>query len=214
MNNTENLTFLLADDHLIVRQGMQFMLEDLFKEPQFFHASSIPQIIKKLAQNTIDVLLLDAQFPSGVSLSVLPEIRKMQPNIKIMMFTSFEEEHFSLKFIEAGANGFLSKLSEEHEIKYALLYLIEKGHYYPTLTKKLLEISKNNPHLINPLNQLSDRELEIAKLYAKGYGNLEIANELALKQNTVSTFKKRIFEKLNIETVVDLVDLMKIHYQQ
>ena len=213
MNNTENLTFLLADDHLIVRQGMQFMLEDLFENSQFFHASSIPQIIEKLAQNTIDVLLLDAQFPSGVSLSHIPEIRKMQPNIKILMFTSFEEEHFSLKFIEAGANGFLSKLSDEHEIKYALLHLVEQGHYYPTLTKKLLEISKNNPHVINPLNQLSDRELEIAKLYAKGFGNLEIANELALKQNTVSTFKKRIFEKLNIETVIDLIDLMKIHSQ-
>lgn len=214
MNNTENLTFLLADDHLIVRQGMQFTLEDLFEKPQIFHASTIPKIIERLAKNTVDVLILDAQFPSGVSLSHIPEIRKMQPNIKILIFTSFEEEHFSLKFIEAGANGFLSKLSEEHEIKHALLQLIEKGYYYPILTKKLLEFSKNSPNLINPLNQLSDRELEIAKLYAKGYGNLEIANELALKQNTVSTFKKRIFEKLNIETVVDLVDLMKIHSQQ
>lgn len=211
MSKTENLTFLLADDHHIVRQGLQFTLEDLFEKPQIFHATTMTKIIERLDTSTVDILILDAQFPNGTSLSLIPEIRKKQPNIKILIFTSFEEGHFSLKFIDAGANGFLSKLSEEHEINRALLQLIEKGYYYPILTKKLLEFSKNNPQLINPLNQLSSRELEIAKLYAKGYGNLEIANELELKQNTISTFKKRIFEKLNIESFVDLVDLMKIH---
>ena len=62
------------------------------------------------------------------------------------------------------------------------------------------------------MSQLSERELQIADLYTKGYGNLEIANQLELKQNTISTFKKRIFEKLHIENLLDLVELMKIHH--
>ena len=216
MNNlqTDNIKFLLADDHLIVRQGLQFIIEDLFEKSLFSHASNIQQIIKQINENIFDILILDAQFPDGISLSVIPEIKKIQPEIKILIFTSFEEEHFSLKFIEAGANGFLSKLSEEHEIKRAITYIVEKGHFFPPLTQKLLELSKYNPHLTNPLSLLSERELEIANLYTKGFGNLEIANELSLRQNTVSTFKKRIFEKLNIETVVDLIELMKIHYNR
>ncbi len=114
--------------------------------------------------------------------------------------------------INAGANGFLSKLSEESEIRQAISELMEKGEYYSPLTQKLLKISAHNPDILNPLNQLSERELQIAVLYSKGYGNLEIANSLSLKQNTVSTFKKRIFEKLDIESLIDLINLMEIHH--
>ncbi|MDR2206877.1 MAG: response regulator transcription factor [Flavobacteriaceae bacterium] len=211
-NNNKNIKFLLADDHLIVRQGIQFIIEECFENPEFFYASSILKTVELLQKQTIDILILDAQFPDGISLSVIPEIRKIQPEIKILIFTSFEEENFSLKFIKAGANGYLSKLGEENEIKLAIENIAEKGEYYPPFTQKLLELSKHNPLLENPLNLLSEREIQIANLYAKGYGNLEISNELSLKQNTVSTFKKRIFEKLNIASLVDLIELMKIHY--
>ncbi|MCO5249011.1 MAG: response regulator transcription factor [Chitinophagales bacterium] len=209
--STNELKFLLADDHLIVRQGMQFVIEDLYEDTIFSHVSNMKQLVDILQQNMVDILILDAQFPDGVSLSIIPEIKRIQPQIKILIFTSFEEENFSLKFIEAGVNGFLSKLSEEDEIRNAIQSMVEKGHYFSPLTQKLIELSKYNPLLTNPLLQLSERELEIAKMYAKGYGNLEIANELSLKQNTVSTFKKRIFEKLNINSLIELADLVKIH---
>jgi len=207
-----SIQFLLADDHNIVRQGIQFIIEDLIEDCEIYHASSIQQIREQIQQNPIDIAILDAQFPDGNSLSVIPEIRKLQPEIKILIFSSFEEENYSLKFINAGANGFLSKLSEEPEIRKAVSAMIENGEYFPALTQKLLELSVRNPDLLNPLKPLSERELQIAELLAKGFGNLEIANELSLKQNTVSTFKKRIFEKLNIENLVDLIDLMKIHH--
>lgn len=215
MNQSEkkSVTFLLADDHNIVRQGIQFVIEDLVEDCRIFHASSIQQILENVKQTPIDIAILDAQFPDGNSLSVIPEIKKLQPKIRILIFTSFEEENYSLKFINAGADGFLSKLSEETEIRKAISEMLENGKYFPPFTQKLLELSARNPNLLNPLNQLSERELQVAELLAKGFGNLEIANELSLKQNTVSTFKKRIFEKLNIENLVDLIDLMKIHHQ-
>lgn len=204
--------FLLADDHLIVRQGMSFVVEDLYPEAQISHAPRLNKLIEILKNESFDMLILDAQFPDGVSLSVIPEILEIQPDIKILIFTSFEEENYSLKFIEAGVNGFLSKLSEESEIQTAIKEVWENGQYYPPFTQKLLSLSKHNPNLSNPLNQLSEREMEIAKLYFKGLGNLEIANELGLKQNTVSTYKKRIFEKLNIDSIVELSDLMRVHH--
>lgn len=203
--------FLLADDHNIVRQGIQMMVEDIREDNEIKHASSLSQILQNVQTFSFDFAILDAQMQDGNCLSILPEIKKLQPNLKIMMFTSFEEETYSIKFIQAGADGFLSKLSNEWEIKKAIEHLITKGYYYPPFTKKLMSIAPQNNDFLNPLNQLSDRELQIAEYYAKGLGNLEIANLLNLKQNTVSTFKKRIFEKLNIDNLVSLIDLFKIH---
>ncbi len=204
-----NLRFLLADDHLIVRQGVQMIIEDMYENSVFNHVSTLTQLKEELIMNRYDVLILDVQFPDGTSLSFIPEIKKSQPELKILIFTSLEEENHSLRFIEAGADGFLAKLSEENEIKEAIRSIIETGEYHSDFTQKLLKVSKHSPHLLNPFERLTERELEIADLYAKGYGNLEIANFLSIKQNTVSTYKKRIFEKLDIDNLVELIELIK-----
>ncbi len=211
INSNETLKFLLADDHMIVRQGMQLVIEDLVDNFEIRTASSIGQIREQIKLQNFDIAILDAQLQDGNCISILPEFKALQPQVKILVFTSFEEENFALKFINAGADGFLSKLSEEAEIQNAVSELIETGHYYPPFTKKLLEISGHNPNLLNPLNVLSERELQIAELYAKGLGNLEIANKLDLKQNTISTFKKRIFEKLQVNSLVELGEIMRTH---
>lgn len=210
-SDQQSLKFLLADDHMIVRQGMQLIIEDLVEKFEIYTASSLHQIREQIKLHPFDIAILDAQLQDGNCISVIPEFKQLQPNVKIMVFTSFEEENYSLKFIEAGADGFLSKLSDEAEIQNAVSEMINNGKYFPPFTQKLMEISSHDRNLLNPLNRLSERELQIATLYAKGAGNLEIANTLDLKQNTVSTFKKRIFEKLKVETLVELVELMRIH---
>ena len=214
MNSTDHKTlkFLLADDHMIVRQGMQLVIEDLVENFEIFTASSLHQIREQIKLHSFDIAILDAQLQDGNCLSVLPEFKRLQPDVKIMVFTSFEEENYSLKFIQAGADGFLSKLSEESEIRNAVSEMIKNGNYFPPFTRKLMELSSHDRDFLNPLNRLSERELQIAELYAKGAGNLEIANALDLKQNTVSTFKKRIFEKLKVDSLVELVELMRIHH--
>lgn len=206
-----NLRFLLADDHLIVRQGIQMLTEELYEDSVFYHVSTLNQLEETLKNQQYDVLILDVQFPDGNSLSLIPKIKKNQPDIKILVFTSLEEENHSLRFIEAGADGFLAKLSEEDEITKAISAIVEKGRYYSNFTQKMLKVAKHTPYLFNPLERLTVREIEIADLYAKGYGNLEIANLLSIKQNTVSTYKKRIFEKLSINNLVDLIELFKTY---
>lgn len=210
MNYLEHkITFLLADDHSLIRQGIIFILEETDIEFEVLHASNLQQIIESFQKNQIDVAIIDAHFPDGNSLNILPEIKKISPKTKILIFTGLDENTHSLKFINAGANGFLSKISDADETRQAILKILQNEKYISATTQSLLINSIQNPKLVNPLLLLTEREIQIAQLYSKGYGNLEIANQLDIKQNTVSTLKKRIFEKLNIENIVELIELIK-----
>lgn len=203
------LQFLVADDHSLIRQGIVFLIEDLELNAEIIQASNLQKALEIIKTNTIDFAVIDAHFPDGNSLSILPEIKALKLKTKILVFTGIDESTQSLKYINAGANGFISKMSEEDEVKNALEQLIEKGEYLSAVTQGLLLNSLRNGKVINPLSLLSERELQIAKLYAEGLGNLEIANNLDIKQNTVSTIKKRLFEKLEIENIVELIELVK-----
>ncbi|UKB85663.1 response regulator transcription factor [Chryseobacterium sp. MEBOG06] len=212
---TENkeIIFLLADDHSIVRQGMEIVINDIVPKATIYHTSSLQQVIELVESKGIEMAIIDAHFPEGNSLHILPQMKALNPDIKILIFTGLEEELHALKFIKAGANGYLSKLSEEDEIREALSTFIQKGEFFSDISRNLLVQFIYNPNLMNPLTSLTKREMEIAAMYAEGYGNLEIANTLDIKQNTVSTIKKNIFEKLKIENIVELIDLVKIHHK-
>jgi DNA-binding NarL/FixJ family response regulator len=214
MNGTDHkpIRFLLADDHSLIRQGLVFVLEDLEFEHEVFHASNLQKTLELLNTQAIDIAIIDAHFPDGNSLFIIPEIKKLQPQIRILIFTGIDEEVHALKFINAGVNGFLSKLNEEDEIKEAIRKIIAHGEYISSKTQVLLMNSIKNPNLVNPFFSLTEREFQIAGMYREGLGNLEIANRLDIKQNTVSTLKKRIFNKLKIDNLVELIELYKNHY--
>jgi len=203
------ITFLFADDHSLIRQGLLFVIEDICPGSMIFQASNLQQALESVKTNEIDIAIIDAHFPDGNSLTILPEIKKIRPEIKILVFTGIDENTQSLKYINAGANGFLSKMSEEDEIENALQKMLQHGEYISPVTQSLLLNSLRNPKGTTPLSRLTERELQIAGLYAEGLGNLEIANKLDVKQNTISTIKKRIFEKLEIENIVELIELIK-----
>ncbi|MEC5173656.1 response regulator transcription factor [Chryseobacterium nepalense] len=207
----EKLFFLLADDHMLIRQGMIFILDAAGINYEAFHASNFRQIRECINDNLIHIAIIDAHFPEGNSLQIITEIKEKKPEIKILIFSGIDENIHALKYLNAGADGFLSKLSEEKEIEEAIFSIIEKGEYISPVTQALLMNSLNNRNLVNPLLSLTERELEIARMYAAGYGNLEIANMLDVKQNTISTIKKRMFKKLKIENIVKLIELVKNH---
>ncbi|MCT2409337.1 response regulator transcription factor [Chryseobacterium antibioticum] len=212
MENKE-IVFLLADDHSIVRQGMEILIDEIVPNAKVYHTSSLLQIVELIQSKEIEIAIIDAHFPDGNSLHVLPKMRIANPNIKILVFTGLEEDLHVLKFIKAGANGYVSKLSEEDEIRQAISDIVHKGEYFSALSRNLMVQFVHNPDLINPLSRLSNRELQIAEMYAEGLGNLEIANHLDIKQNTVSTIKKNIFDKLKIENLVELIDIVKTHHK-
>ncbi|UKB77915.1 response regulator transcription factor [Chryseobacterium sp. MEBOG07] len=209
----KEIIFLLADDHSIVRQGMEIVISDIAPQAIVYQASSLHQVLEHIKSKSIEMAIIDAHFPDGNSLHILPQMKSVNPDIKILIFTGLEEDLHGLKFIKAGANGYLSKLSEEDEVREAITTFIEKGEYFSELLRNLSIQLVSNPDLISPLNSLTKREMQIAELYAEGYGNLEISNSLDIKQNTVSTIKKNIFEKLKIENIIELVDLVKTHHK-
>jgi len=207
------ITFLLADDHSIVRQGMEIVITDIVPNAKIYHTSSLQQAVELVESKEIEMAIIDAHFPEGNSLHVLPQLKNANPDLKILIFTGLEEDLYALKFIKAGANGYLSKLSEEEEVRDAIINFVQKGEYLSDVVRNLLVQFVYNPSLISPLSTLTKRELQIAELYAEGFGNLEIANNLDIKQNTVSTIKKNIFEKLKIDNLVELIDLIKTHHK-
>ena len=208
---SKSINFLLADDHSLIRQGVVFIIEEMELDCEIYQASNLHQTLEFINKFPIDIAIIDANFPDGNSLNVLPEIKKISPDTKILIFTGIDEGPQSLKYLTAGANGFLSKMNDEEEIKDAILKMVNSGAYISPITQALLIDSIRNPAVSNPLLLLTERELQIAKMYAEGQGNLEIANSLDIKQNTVSTLKKRIFDKLEIENIVGLIELIKDH---
>ena len=208
---SKSINFLLADDHSLIRQGVVFIIEEMELDCEIYQASNLHQTLEFINKFPIDIAIIDANFPDGNSLNVLPEIKKISPDTKILIFTGIDEGPQSLKYLTAGANGFLSKMNDEEEIKNAILKMVNSRAYISPITQALLIDSIRNPAVSNPLLLLTERELQIAKMYAEGQGNLEIANSLDIKQNTVSTLKKRIFDKLEIENIVGLIELIKDH---
>lgn len=209
----KEIVFLLADDHSIVRQGMAILIDEIVPNAKIYQTSSLLQIVELIESKGVEIAVIDAHFPDGNSLHILSQMKAANPNIKILVFTGLEEDLHVLKFIKAGANGYVSKLSEEEEIRQAISDMVQKGEYFSALSRNLMVQFVHNPDLINPLSCLTNRELQIAEMYAEGNGNLEIANYLNIKQNTVSTIKKNIFEKLKIENLVELIDLVKTHHK-
>lgn len=214
MTNKENrpLYFLLADDHSLIRQGMTFLLDDIGINNKVFHASNFQQLMECINLHPIDIAVVDAYFPEGSSLELIAKMKECRPEMKILIFSGIDEVLNAIKFINEGANGFLSKLNDEEEIRKALTSIIQEGEYISPVTKGLLMNSLRKRKLVNPLLSLTKRELQIARMYAAGRGNLEIANVLNVRQNTISTIKKRIFKKLGINNILELVEILKSNF--
>ncbi|MEA9412834.1 MULTISPECIES: response regulator transcription factor [unclassified Flavobacterium] len=207
MKQSNNFCFVVADRHCVVRHGLSLIIKESFSNPVVYQTKKFSDIIKTLTETKVDLLIMDVNFPEGSSLNILKEIKSIQPNVNILIFSICDEDSYAMRYLNAGASGFLSKESSEEEIKNALNAMIFSGKFITlSLKNKILEscISKKP---VNPLDLLSNRELEIARLLVDGYGNLEIMAYLKIKSNTISTYKFRIFKKLEIDNLASLIKL-------
>lgn len=211
MNTTKKYNFISADDHSIVTQGMSFILKDLYNGATVYQIESFSEIIKVLNSTTIDLLILDINFPDGSSLNLLPTLKKIQPDLKILIFSGYDEDIYAVRYLSAGANGYLSKISSEEEIKKAVTSVMNSGKYLSGKIQEKIMDSYIFKKPANPLEQLSNRELEIAKLIVEGYGNIEICTTLHLQKSTVSTYKNRIFEKLDVDNLADFIQVFNLY---
>lgn len=214
MKSLKKLNFLVADDHSVVRQGVSLIIKDLFLDASIFMAGNFKEVLKLLSEVQFDLLILDVSFPDGNSLNVLPEIKILQPMLKILVFSAYDEDNYAMRYLNAGATGYLNKETTEEEIRNAINSMIRHGKYVTeNVRNKILDsYIKNKP--VNPLDLLSNREMQVALLLIQGYGNLEILQMLNIQKTTVSTYKNRIFEKLEIDNLADLIKQFQLYYNQ
>ncbi|WP_326983268.1 response regulator transcription factor [Chryseobacterium sp. MYb264] len=197
-----NRKIIIADDHPVVRTGTKFILLSNDKELIIDQAANYKSLISKLGKNMYDLVLLDINMPGSTHRSMINDIKEIQNDIKILMYTAYDED-VAMQYIKNGAHGYLNKSASEKDITNAVSYIFKYGYFYPSEI-----ISKLSTHE-NPIGKLSKREIQIFELMAEGDGNLEIMNKLQLQSSTVSTHKKRIFEKLNIDNISDLINIYK-----
>lgn len=205
-----NKRILLVDDHFIVRSGMSFLLKNEIEGIQVFEANDFLEAITKLEKSFFDLVILDINLPGGKKHYMIDDLRELQKDVKILIFSVHEEDVHAFRYIQAGANGYLNKLSESDTIVKAVKAVLETGIYISAgILNKFMSIFQNKEENSNPLEVLTQREFEIAQLLVKGYGNLEIANELDIKMTTVSTHKLKIFKKAHITNIIELFVLFK-----
>jgi DNA-binding NarL/FixJ family response regulator len=205
------MRIIIADDHSVVRQGVSLILREAFKDIEIVHTDTFPNALDILKNKSFDLLLLDINLPGGNSINMINEVRNIRENIKILMFSAYDEEQYALRYIHAGVQGYLNKLSSEETIIEAVKTVLDGGKYISYKVKDKIFENALNKMPDNPLDALSNRELEIAGLLVRGEGNLEIANRLNIRMSTVSTYKSRIFEKLEINNVLSLLEKFRLY---
>lgn len=199
------LNVLAADDHRVITKAVSFIVKDIYKDTVVFELNKLEEVLQKIKSTQIDLLIMDVSFPEGNSLALITTIKALQPTIKILIFSGLDEDIYAVRCINAGANGFLSKVSTVEEIKNAINEVLDKKKYLSKIVQdKIMDNYIFNKPL-NPLDQLTNRELEIVQLILEGFKSTEIAKSLNLQKSTISTYKNRIFEKLGIDNIPDLI---------
>lgn len=211
-NNTYSI--LLADDHSVVRQGVSLILTSIYPKSIIYQTSTFLETLKVVRSNNIDLLILDINFPDGNSVNMITELKRINKNLIILMFSAFDEDIYAMRYLNAGANGYLNKLSSPNEIQIAITTVLNTGKYIsPAIKDKILD-SYITKKPANPIDSLGNREIEIARLLIKGYGNSEICNYLNLQKSTVSTYRNRLFEKLGVKSVPELIQVFSLYYEE
>jgi|SRR5690606_20270695 len=206
---------LIADDHSIVRLGASMIIKECVPDANIHQAQTYDEVFDQLRKESYDLLLLDINMPGGNNIKVVKEFLDIQPGLKILVFSSYEESLYALRYINAGACGYLNKSTAMSELKNAIESIMTRGKYMSDAVKELyiqkLTTSKSAFDESNPLHKLSNREMDVAKHLIKGLGILEVATLMELSSSTVSTYKSRIFEKLNVGNIPELIELFKLH---
>jgi len=195
---------LIADDHAVVRQGLERILEetqDIVVEDQ---AGSAEEVLRKAMEKDYDVIVLDLIMPGSSGLEVLKQLLILKPHTSILVLSFHPEDQYALRVLKDGGAGYLTKESAADEIVRAIRKVSQGGKYVsPHLAEQLaaeLQLdSERAPH-----ERLSDREYEVLCLIASGKTVTEIAGELSLSAKTVSTYRGRILGKMNMKTSAEL----------
>jgi DNA-binding NarL/FixJ family response regulator len=207
----EPIRVVVVDDHALFRHGLQMVL-DVEEDIQVVaEAGDGAEGVARTEQLAPDVVLMDVRMPRQSGIEATRQIREVLPNTKVLMLTISEEEEDLYEAIKAGASGYLLKEISIEEVASAVR-AVHAGQSLisPSMASKLLtefatmvKRADGRQPLLPP--RLTDRELEVLKLVARGYNNRDIAKELAISENTVKNHVRNILEKLHLHSRMEAV---------
>ena len=214
MSLKADVRIIVADDHGIVRMGLIQTIKRLFPSAAILEVEDYKSLYKAILKEELDLLIMDVNMPNGSVQEAIDYIKMHKPGLKILIFSSQDEEVYALRYLKMGAGGYLSKQSYPSIIETALTAMLTTGRYASEVVKEAMFLgSLSGAAKESPFETLSDRELQIANKIAEGLSLKEISNQLNLHSSTISTYKNRLFEKLNIRSVPELVEILRLYKQ-
>lgn len=198
------MKILICDDHKIVRDGLRQILHQLGEPTIIDEAQDGNQALTLLKKNTFDILLLDISLPGMNGLEVLKTVKTKWPSTNVLMLSMMPQEQYAILALKFGASGYLTKDTASEELLLAIRKVSEGGKYISNTLAENLAIQLSQKTQGQKHELLSGREFEIMIKLANGKSLLEIGNELFISDKTVSTYRSRIMEKMELSKNTEL----------
>ena len=200
-----SIKVLVADDHEIVRQGLKTIISECLDLSIVGEAENGNEVLKIVKKTKVDVVLLDFDMPGKNGLDTLIELKALYPKLPVMILSIFPEDHYGTRFLKAGASGYLQKSSATDQLIDAIRKVFNGGKFISSaLTDKLVTgLNKDDEQFLH--ESLTDREFQVFRLLATGKKLKEMADELCLSINTISTYRSRILQKMDLKNNADIV---------
>ncbi|UJP06057.1 MAG: response regulator transcription factor [Nitrosomonas sp.] len=196
---------LIVDDHALFRDGLKRIFNETDDIQVVTEAVDGKDFLKKAKEYEWDVTLLDINMPDITGLDILKRVMSIKSNACILVLSMYPEEEYAIRAIRSGASGYLTKDSPTDQLISVIRRLAKGGKYVnPELAEKLLFNPVQDPEKLTHTT-FSDREYLVFKLIVSGESLTSIANKLALSVKTVSTYRSRILEKMNMKNNAQLV---------
>lgn len=195
---------LIADDHQLFRQGLRNLLE-LERIEVVAEASTGPETLEEARRTKPDIVLLDVAMPGRGALETMQSLKDHDGRVKILMLTGHPEDHYAIRCLKAGADGYLTKDNASEQLVAAIRRVNGGGKYISSQLAEQLALSLTNDLGVAPHEGLSDREFQVMQRIASGETVSEIADALCLSVKTISTYRTRVLRKLNLRNNAEIM---------
>jgi two-component system invasion response regulator UvrY len=198
------IRLIIADDHAVVRKGLKQIFDETPDIKVTNEAATGIELLEVVEKQDFDVVLLDISMPGRDGLDILRDLRVEKPNLPVLIFTMYPEEQYAMRVLKAGAAGYLNKESSPEELIDAIRKVSEHRKYISPYLAELLASNLETSGETPQHDSLSDREFQVMCLIASGMTVTEIARKLSLSINTISTYRLRILDKLNMKNNAEI----------